>query len=50
MVEELGVAIFAEVGPGSVLTGLIRRIAPGVKTVSLGEPGKMDELLEALQA
>jgi [acyl-carrier-protein] S-malonyltransferase len=29
---------FVEIGPGSVLSGLIRRIVGGARTVSLGEP------------
>lgn len=34
---ELGVTRFVEIGPGSVLTGLVKRIVPGVETVSVGE-------------
>ena len=39
-----GVSIFVEVGPGAVLSGLIRRIAPEAKTVSLSEPGGLEKL------
>lgn len=35
---------FVEIGPGSVLSGLIRRIVPGVRTVSLGEPAALEKL------
>ena len=34
-----GVTRFVEVGPGRVLCGLIRRIAPGVETIPLDDPG-----------
>ena len=33
---ELGAEVLVEVGPGEVLTGLARRIAPGVRAVSVG--------------
>lgn len=35
---------FVEIGPGSVLTGLIRRIVSGARTVSLGEPAGLEKL------
>ena len=50
MVEDLEVDLFAEIGPGNVLAGLNRRIAKGTKTVSLGEPARLDKLLEALES
>jgi [acyl-carrier-protein] S-malonyltransferase len=34
-----GVERFVEVGPGRVLSGLIRRIAPDAETIPLDEPG-----------
>ena len=34
-----GVTTFIEVGPGKVLTGLIRRIAPDAATIALDDPG-----------
>jgi [acyl-carrier-protein] S-malonyltransferase len=33
---ELGAETLIEVGPGSVLTGLAKRIAPGVRAASVG--------------
>ena len=44
-VEELvrlGVSVFVEVGPGRVLTGLIRRIAPGAQAISVGSREELE--------
>jgi [acyl-carrier-protein] S-malonyltransferase len=35
---ELGAEVLVEVGPGNVLSGLARRIAPEVRTLSIGDP------------
>jgi [acyl-carrier-protein] S-malonyltransferase len=37
MVEQ-GITQFIELGSGTVLSGLIKRIAPQARTYSLGEP------------
>jgi [acyl-carrier-protein] S-malonyltransferase len=39
-----GVATFIEVGPGRVLTGLIRRIAPDAEALPLDDPAAADRL------
>jgi [acyl-carrier-protein] S-malonyltransferase len=44
---ELGVRRFVEVGPGSVLCGLVRRIAPEAETIALSEPEALEQLTEA---
>ncbi|MFQ5525570.1 MAG: ACP S-malonyltransferase [Thermoanaerobaculia bacterium] len=44
MRDEFGVGLFIEIGPGSVLSGLIRRIAPEAKVASLAEPPGLDKL------
>lgn len=39
-----GVTTFIEVGPGRVLTGLIKRIAPDAEAIALDDPGATDRL------
>ena len=39
-----GVATFIEVGPGRVLTGLIRRIVPDAEAIALDDPDASDRL------
>jgi [acyl-carrier-protein] S-malonyltransferase len=40
-----GVTIFVEVGPGKVLTGLIKRIAPDVEVIPADDPASIDRLI-----
>jgi [acyl-carrier-protein] S-malonyltransferase len=39
-----GVSTFIEVGPGRVLTGLIKRIAPDAEAIALDDPSAPDRL------
>jgi [acyl-carrier-protein] S-malonyltransferase len=39
-----GVTAFLEIGPGRVLTGLIKRIAPGANAIALDDPSSPDRL------
>ena len=39
-----GVTTFIEVGPGRVLTGLIKRIAPDAEALALDDPGSPGRL------
>ena len=45
MAEEMGVGLFVEVGPGTVLAGLNRRIVDGIRVGSTGEPAQLEKLL-----
>jgi [acyl-carrier-protein] S-malonyltransferase len=44
LAAEQGVDRFVEVGPGAVLTGLVRRIVPAAETLSLAEPDALEKL------
>jgi len=44
----MGVKTFVEIGPGSVLTGLIRRIAPEAATLNVNDPKTLDATRTAL--
>ncbi|HMB53574.1 MAG TPA: ACP S-malonyltransferase [Thermoanaerobaculia bacterium] len=48
MEREMGVEAFVEMGPGNVLTGMIRRIAEQAKPVAVSEPGHLEKLGELL--
>jgi [acyl-carrier-protein] S-malonyltransferase len=43
-----GVTIFVEVGPGNVLSGLVRRIDRGVKTISVNSLSSLERIEESL--
>jgi [acyl-carrier-protein] S-malonyltransferase len=45
MVADFGVEVFLEVGPGTVLCGLNRRIAQGTRSASLADPEQVRKLL-----
>ena len=38
-------ATFIELGPGSVLSGLLRKIVPGARTVTLGTAAELEAFL-----
>jgi len=43
-------ALFVEMGPGSVLSGLVKRIAPQLATLACGTPADIDRLFERVHA
>ena len=45
LVEQHPDALFIEMGPGNVLTGLMKRIAPAVATMACGTAAEVDQLL-----
>ncbi len=48
MAETMGVELFVEIGPGTVLGGLIKRIAPQAGVLSINEPEGLDKLAALL--
>ena len=44
----MGVTTFVEIGPGTVLTGLIRRILPEAKLLNVNDPKSLDVTLKAV--
>lgn len=46
----MGVTTFVEVGPGTVLTGLIKRIVPNAATFNVQDPASLDATRAALEA
>ena len=49
LVED-GVDLFVEIGPGQVLSGLLRRCDRSLRTVSVGDPAALTKLEEVLSA
>jgi [acyl-carrier-protein] S-malonyltransferase len=45
-----GVKVFVEVGPGNVLTGLLKRIDRSVKAIPVGDLASLEKLKETLDA
>ncbi len=46
----MGVTTFVEVGPGTVLSGLIKRIVPGAATMNVNDPQSLEATRAALSA
>ena len=45
-----GVTTFVEIGPGNVLSGLVKRIDRGVRTISVNDLASLEKLKESLAA
>jgi [acyl-carrier-protein] S-malonyltransferase len=45
----LGVTKFVEIGPGKVLTGLIKKIAPDIETANIDTLGDVELLMQELE-
>ena len=41
-------ALYVEMGPGAVLVGLVKKIAPNLKTMTCGTVAEVNKLLEAV--
>jgi [acyl-carrier-protein] S-malonyltransferase len=46
----MGVKTFIEVGPGTVLTGLVKRTLPDAKLLNVNDPKSLQATLESLNA
>ncbi len=44
--QDLGVIDYVELGPGDVLTGMVKRTVAGARTISVATPEDLDRLLE----
>jgi [acyl-carrier-protein] S-malonyltransferase len=47
MSRDLGIGTFVEVGPGRVLSGLIKRIVPQATILAVGDPASLRDMLAA---
>lgn len=47
--SKMGVTTFMEVGPGTVLTGLIKRIVPDAKWLNVNDPKSLETTLQSLK-
>jgi [acyl-carrier-protein] S-malonyltransferase len=45
---KMGVTTFVEIGPGTVLTGLIKRILPDAALLNVHDPKSLEATLAAL--
>lgn len=48
MATDYPAALFVEMGPGTVLTGLMKKIAPAIETTSCGTAAEVEDLLQRI--
>ena len=48
MMQTMGVTTFIEVGPGTVLTGLVKRIAPDARLLNVHDPKSLEATIRRL--
>jgi [acyl-carrier-protein] S-malonyltransferase len=48
MAEDVPDALYVEMGPGAVLSTLVKRIIPGARTMTCGTATEVDQLIGAL--
>jgi [acyl-carrier-protein] S-malonyltransferase len=50
MAEDVPEALYVEMGPGAVLSTLVKRIIPGARTMTCGTAAEVEQLIGALPA
>jgi len=48
VMQSMGAQLFIEIGPGTVLTGLVKRIAPEAKTFNVYDPQSLEATVQTL--
>ena len=49
MMATLGISTFIEIGPATVLSGLVKRILPEAKTLNVNDPQSLEATMNALR-
>ncbi len=46
----IGVTVFIEIGPGQALTGMVKRIAKGMTTISISNAADIDKAVTSIRS